>query len=87
MRALFAACGTLGGVARHLRYDEDPCDACKAARAEYSQARYQDRRDEIQSAQRIRRRALSALARLHPQDYDNCYREAFMRDLAENGDR
>lgn len=39
-----AACGTLGGYQRHRRLDEDPCDACRAARNTYQRDHRAQRR-------------------------------------------
>src|SRR5689334_12187837 len=38
-RPITAPCGTASAYRRHLRYKEEPCDACRAAGRAYDQAR------------------------------------------------
>jgi len=43
-QAEVAPCGTRAGRKRHLKAGEEPCDACKAAEAQYARERYQARK-------------------------------------------
>jgi hypothetical protein len=63
--------GTLTGKTRHQVAGELLCDACREAERAY-QENYRKRRGTVPSqaaGQRVRNRALRALAREHPEDY------------------
>jgi hypothetical protein len=63
--------GTPTGYERHRRADEDPCDDCRTARNTYLRAwqAAHPRSERSAVADRVRTRALRALAREHPTDY------------------
>ena len=49
-RARVAECGSTGGYSRHKRLKEPPCDACRAATAEYQRAWFQRKQQEKPAA-------------------------------------
>jgi hypothetical protein len=78
--------GTLSGAKRHSDAGEDPCDACRAAKAEYDKrwrsGDEQTRRNRL-SAQ-AQARAYSALAKAHPEEYRRLYlafKENLLREV------
>lgn len=68
-----ATCGTVAGHAAHYRHSTEPCDACRAAVAEYRRQWKANNGAAVQAAQRrerLRWRALSELRRRHLIEYD-----------------
>lgn len=63
--------GRPAGFARHQVLGEEPCDACKEAKAEYDARRAQDAQVKARRAElsRARARALERLRREHPQEF------------------
>ena len=68
-------CGTASGFTRHQNSGERPCDACKAAKAEYDRrwrsADDKTRRNRLHS--RAQAKALSALKAAHEDEYRAIY--------------
>ena len=67
--------GTPSGANRHVKAGEDPCDACRAAKAEYDRRRRES--DEVAVRNRmhakVQRLALSDLKRAHEDEYRVLY--------------
>ena len=67
--------GTLAGSQRHSRAGEPPCDACRAAKAEYDRewrsAPEKTRRNRLHA--RAQARALRKLKDAHPDEYRALY--------------
>lgn len=78
-------CGTRAGSQRHWRRGETPCEPCRAAAAaEMAKRRAADPTIARRSATtaRVRARALTALAHMHPGDYADLLAEyRFADDL------
>lgn len=76
--------GTLSGARRHVEAGEEPCDACRAAKAEYDE-RYRSGTDQ-QTRNRLhaqaQSRARTALAKRYPEEYRSLY-AAFKAELFE----
>ncbi|MGL5908736.1 MAG: hypothetical protein ACRCZP_01965 [Phycicoccus sp.] len=72
--------GSYSRAQRHRKDGERPCSVCLAAEATYQRAWRADPQNRRQAMRqrRARRRALSALARTHPQEY----RELYLTELA-----
>lgn len=70
--------GTLAGARRHSERGESPCDACRAAKAEYdlrfNSAPERARKNRLHA--RAQSRALTALKRSHPAEYRELYVKA-----------
>lgn len=69
-------CGTYRGAQAHRKRGEKPCDPCKAAQNAYVKqwrTRNAERAAELHRDQNARDRALRALARRHPGEFDQLY--------------
>lgn len=80
-------CGTPAGYQAHRKERrEDACDDCKRAQAEYTAALRRANPElyaQSQSIQRARDRALRRLARQHPAEFDELYREELLKKAGE----
>jgi hypothetical protein len=68
-----AVCGTDSGYQRHIRHQEEPCEACRMARRDYMRD-LRARSPRIRAGDRIdtkvKNRALWRLAREYPQRFN-----------------
>lgn len=78
--------GTPSGALWHARRGEDPCDACRAAKAEYDRqwraAPEKVQRNRLHAG--AQRRALKALKDAHPEEYRRLYlafKENLLREV------
>lgn len=80
--------GTLTGHARHLARGEEPCEACRAAKAEYDERwRGSPRRARLGRLNaRAQARAYGELSRRHKAEYDELYAAHRAELLAESGE-
>lgn len=77
-------CGTEAGYQRHVRAGEIACDDCKGGHALYMRLwRARGGMARSRAFRDARGRALSALARRHP----NEYRELYLRERARDQER
>lgn len=73
-------CGTRAAYIRHIRQDEDACEACLAANNECG-------REERAVYSRAKTRAFCALKRSHPALYDVLLEAEQVRERRRNGGR
>lgn len=80
--------GTVTGHSRHLTRCEEPCEACRAAKAEYDERwRGTTRRARLGRLNaRAQARAYGELARRHKAEYDELYAAHRAELLAESGE-
>lgn len=81
--------GTAAGATWHGRQGEDPCDACRAAKAEYDQRQRATpettRRSRLHA--RAQAQALRVLKDAHPDEYRQLYlafKENLLREVSES---
>ena len=79
--------GTTAGAARHVRQNEPPCDACRAAKGDYDARRRRVPDVQLRNRQHARAQsdAYRALAKMHADEYRALYVEAKAR-IINGGD-
>lgn len=66
-------CGTYAGYQRHVRRQETPCASCRQANRDYHNQYRQGKPPAYVNYVLARDRALIALARRYPDEYDELY--------------
>lgn len=79
--------GTYAGAKAHEYAGEKPCPACKRANAEYMAQWRKRTKINWRARRNARGRALDALARMYPDDFERLYVEERMNDHSTEGTR